>query len=118
MSEKQKVREKSEAYSEIRNQYIEGEISEQEFEERAENLLEDDTDFMEYDESRADAIRAKSGNLKQKLSYYSLPIFAVAPVVAVVLLPGISPMLAITAAPALIAIGITIWATLKMTGYL
>jgi hypothetical protein len=56
-------------------------------------------------------------SLKEKLAYYSLPICILAPIVGVILAPGISPMVAVTAGVPLAMIGLILWGYLKYEGH-
>ena len=111
------VRSKSEQYDELREQFVNDEISEEEFSRRADELLDNGDDFLEYEESASDKAKDAGRSFKETLAYYSLPICLLLPFLFVVLVPNISAMIAVTAAPALIGVGLVLWGSLKIGGY-
>lgn len=111
------VRGKADEYQKLREQYVNDEISEQEFEARTKQLLDNGEEFLEYEETTADVARDAGRSLKQKLRYYALPLMAIAPFALSLIVPSVSPMAVIMVAPAILFIVALIWILLKAEGY-
>lgn len=120
MSELTETRQKSEQYENAKEAYLAGDITEEEFEKRVDGFFQEDKDgdFIEYEESATEKVSRTGSSLKQKLAYYSLPICVLAPIVGVILMPGLSPMLAITAGVPLALLGLILWGYLKIKGHI
>jgi len=108
------VRGKADEYEELQEQYVNDEISEQEFEARTHQLLGNGDEFLDYEESTSDKARDAGRSLKQKLAYYSLPLTIIAAFAIPILLPNVSPMIAIFAAPTILAIAVIVWGYFKL----
>lgn len=108
------VRGKADEYEELQEQYANDEISEQEFEARIHQLLDNGDEFLDYEESATDTAKDAGRSLKQKLAYYSLPLTVIAAFAIPILLPGINPMMAIVAAPTILAVAVIVWGYFKL----
>jgi len=112
--ERDVIRGQKTEFEKLQEQYANGEISEQEFEKQVGELLESGDEFLDYEETAADTARDTGRSLKKRLSYYSLPLLLLASILAPIVVPGVSPMLSIVAAPTLLLVGLTVWIVAKL----
>lgn len=108
------VRSEKEDYDELQEQYANGEINDREFEQGVENLLDSGDEFLEYEETTSDKAKDAGRSLKQKLAYYSLPLTIIAAFAIPILLPNVSPMVAIVAAPTIFTVAVIVWGYFKL----
>ena len=108
------MRGKADEYEKLQEQYVNDEISEQEFEARAHQLLENGDEFLDYEETASDKAKDAGRSLKQKLAYYSLPLTIIAAFAIPILLPNVSPMVAIVAAPTILTVAVIVWGYFKL----
>lgn len=111
--EEHMVNMKAQKYQKLQEQYENDEITEDELEQRMDELFESGDDFLEEDPDSGPSVseRASSAGagLRKKLAYYAFPALVLLPIVAVVLLPGINPMIAVVAAPTLLVLGLILY---------
>jgi len=109
---------KAEKYQELLEEFENDEISEDELERRMDRLFESGDDFLDEDPNATPSISEKSisalSTLRPIMSYYALPICALLPFIVIVLMPGISPMVAVTSAPLVLSIGLGLFIMYKM----
>lgn len=112
MSERSELKQKHEQYEQAKQSYTEGELSDEEFERRIDGLLSENEDFLDYERTSLDQVREAHNSTKSKLSYYSLPILLLAPVVLTAIL--FNPIVALTTAVPLMLVGGVLWGYLKL----
>jgi len=111
--EEHMVNMKAQKYQKLQEQYENDEITDEELEQRMDDLFESGDDFLDEDPDPSPTATERATNagsaLRSKARYYAPPVLILAPIAAVVLIPGISPMLAITAAVPLLALGLVLY---------
>jgi hypothetical protein len=111
---------KAEKYEELEEQYQNDEISEDELEAEMDRLFESGDEFLDVGEDQeqqsfspfgllTDTMEGMADWIAQKLNYYALPILVMVPIIAVIVIPGINPMLALLTAPALLTLGLLLY---------
>jgi hypothetical protein len=104
---------KAQKYEDLQEQYENDEITEAELESRMDRLFDSGDEFLDVDSNESSAVtqRASSAGtaIRKKLAYYSFPAIVLLPIVAVIVVPGINPMMAIVAAPTLLALGLVLY---------
>lgn len=104
------VQMKSKKYERLQEQYRNDEISDEELERRMDDLMESGDDFLDAESPSTTEKAAEAGkSLRKKLAYYALPVLVLLPIAAVILLPGINPMMAVVAAPPLLFLGLLLY---------
>lgn len=102
---------KAQKYQKLQEQYENDEITEDELEQRMDELFESGDDFLDAGAGPTAGERASSAEsgLRKNARYYAPPLIILAPILAVVLIPGISPMIAVTAAVPLLTVGLVLY---------
>lgn len=108
------VRSQKQDFDTLQKKYADGEIDDEEYEQGIENLLQGGDEFMDYEETAADTAKDAGRSLKRKLAYYSLPLTVLLAFAIPILVPGISPMLAIVAAPTILTVALIVWGYFKV----
>jgi hypothetical protein len=102
---------KAKKFEELQDQFENDEISEEELEAEMDRLFDSGDEFLDV-ETGESTIESANSTIRDKLSYYALPLCILLPIIAVILVPGINPMMAVVAAPALLALGGLLYASL------
>lgn len=116
--ERDVVRNKKEKYDNLREQYENDEISESEYDRQVSEMMKSGVDFLDYEETATDSVKDTGRSLKRKLAYYSLPITVLGFFAAVILIPGINPMMAVVAAPTILTLAVLTWGYFKLRSIL
>jgi hypothetical protein len=107
------VKMKAKKYQDLQEQYENDEITEAELEQRMDELFESGDDFLDEDPDAGPGVSERATNagstLRSKARYYAPPTLILAPIAAVVMIPGISPMVAIALALPLLTLGLLLY---------